>query len=137
MNKFRTVKSLLMNLPVSLTMTFVAQWVNIRQGHMAHFDWGSAAVSFCFSYFIAFLIAYLIPTERWGFAFAEKCGAKKGTWGFDILVNLVVNTIFCVIRHHTSVLASVKRYEAEDLTLRAGWKLQKRGAEAPPLFSAV
>ena len=97
MNKLKIVKSLLMNLPVSLTMSFVAQWVNILHGHMQHFEWGSMAVSFCFSYFIAFLIAFFIPTDTWGFAFAEKCGAKKGTWAFDVLVNLVVNTIFCVI----------------------------------------
>ena len=29
--------------------------------------------------------------------FAEACGAKKGTWKFDILVNLVVNTFFCIV----------------------------------------
>ena len=97
MNRFRIVKSLLMNLPISLTMSFVAQWVNILHGHMQHFEWGSMAVSFCFSYFIAFLIAFFIPTDRWGIALAEKLGAAKGTWTFDILVNLVVNTVFCVI----------------------------------------
>ena len=97
MNRFKVIKSMLMNLPVSLTMSFVAQLVNILHGHMEHFEWGSMAVSFCFSYAIAFLIAYFIPADRWGFAFAEKCGAKKGTWGFDILVNLIVNTVFCVI----------------------------------------
>ncbi|MBQ8092055.1 MAG: hypothetical protein IJ242_00545 [Clostridia bacterium] len=97
MNKFKIIKSMLMNLPVSLTMSFVAQWINIRHGHMPHFDWGSMAVSFCFSYFIAFLIAFFIPADQWGFALAEKCNAKRGTWAFDILVNLVVNTVFCVI----------------------------------------
>ena len=39
MNKFKVIKSLLMNLPVSLTMSFVAQWVNILHGHMQHFEW--------------------------------------------------------------------------------------------------
>lgn len=97
MNRFKIVKSLLMNLPVSLTMSFVAQLVNIQLGHMPHFDCGSMAVSFCFSYFIAFLIAFFLPADRWGFAFAEKCGARRGTWGFDILVNLVVNMVFCMI----------------------------------------
>ena len=97
MNKFKVVKSMLMNLPVSLTMSFVAQAVNIHLGHMQHFEWGSMAISFLFSYAVAFLIAYLIPTDKWGITFAEKCGAKKGTWAFDILVNLVVNTVFCVI----------------------------------------
>ncbi len=88
---------MLMNLPVSLTMSFVAQAVNIRLGHMQHFEWGSMAVSFCFSYAVAFLIAYILPTDRWGFALADRCGAKRGTWTYDILVNLVVNTVFCVI----------------------------------------
>ena len=55
------------------------------------------AVSFCFSYAVAFLIAYFLPTDRWGFALADRCGAKRGTWTYDILVNLVVNTVFCVI----------------------------------------
>ena len=55
-----------MNLPVSLTMSFAAQWVNIRRGHMEHFEWGSMVVSFCFSCFIAFLIAFFIPTECYG-----------------------------------------------------------------------
>ncbi len=45
--------------------------------------------------FYRFLDCFFADT--WGFAFAEKCGAKKGTWTFDILVNLVVNTVFCVI----------------------------------------
>ncbi len=88
---------MLMNLPVSLTMSFVAQAVNIVHGHMAGFDWGGMAVSFLFSYFIAFLIAFFLPTDKWGFAFAKKCGANEGTWTFDVLVNLVVNTVFCII----------------------------------------
>ena len=58
---------------------------------------GQHGRQFLLSYFVAFLIAFFIPTDQWGFAFAEKCGAKKGTWAFDILVNLVVNTVFCVI----------------------------------------
>ena len=97
MNRFKIVKSMLMNLPVSLTMSFVAQAVNVAHGHMSGFEWGSMAVSFVFSYMIAFLIAYFIPADQWGFRFAEKCGAKKGSLAFDALVNLVVNTIFCVI----------------------------------------
>ena len=93
MNQFKVVKSLLMNAPISLTMSFVAQAVNISKGRMPGFEWGSMAVSFLFSYFIA----YFIPADEWGFRFAEKCGAEKGTWKFDILMNLIVNTIFCII----------------------------------------
>ena len=97
MRRFKVVKSMLMNLPVSLTMSFVAQAVNIAHGHMPGFDWGSMAVSFLFSYCVAFLIAFFIPADQWGFRFAKKCGAREGTWAFDVLVNLVVNTVFCVI----------------------------------------
>ena len=97
MNKFKVVKSLLMNAPISLTMSFVAQAMNIYLGHMQRFEWGSMAISFCFSYFIAFLIAYFIPTDEWGFKFAGLFHAERGTWTFDVLVNLVVNTIFCMI----------------------------------------
>ena len=97
MNRFKVIKSLLMNAPISLTMSFVAQTVNISKGRMPGFEWGSMAVSFAFSYFVAFLIAYFLPTDELGFRFAEKCGAKRGTWTYDILVNLVVNTIFCTL----------------------------------------
>ncbi len=97
MNKFRIVKSLLMNAPVSLTMSFVAQAMNILLGHMPGFDSGSMAVSFVFSYLVACLIAIFIPSDSLGLAFARRCGAKEGTWGFDALVNLVVNTIFSVV----------------------------------------
>lgn len=97
MNKFKVVKSLLMNAPVSLTMSFVAQAVNIALGHMPGFNWGSMAVSFLFSYFIAFLIAFFLPADAWGFRFAQKQKAIPGTVRFDLLVNLVVNTVFCVI----------------------------------------
>lgn len=97
MNRFRVIKSLLMNAPISLTMSFVAQAVNILLGHMDRFEWGSMAVSFCFSFFIAFLIACFLPTDKLGFALANRMHARQGTWAFDIWVNLVVNTVFCVI----------------------------------------
>ena len=35
--------------------------------------------------------------DQWGMCFAEKCGAEKGTRKFDVLVNLVVNTFFCIV----------------------------------------
>lgn len=97
MNRFKAVKSLLMNAPVSLTMTFVAQVMNILLGHMDRFEWGSMALSFAFSYAVAFLIGTFIPTDRLGVALATRCKARPGSWTFDILVNLVVNTGFCVI----------------------------------------
>jgi len=97
MDRFKVVKSLLMNAPISITMSFVAQLMNILLGHMEHFEWGSMAISFCFSYLVAFFIAYFIPADRAGMALAGKCGAAPGSWKFDMLVNLVVNTVFSVI----------------------------------------
>ena len=97
MNRFKVIKSLLMNLPVSITMSFVAQLVNIILGHMEHFEWGTMAISFLFSYVVAFFVSYFIPADRAGLAFAAKCGAAPGSWKFDMLVNLVVNTVFSII----------------------------------------
>ncbi len=97
MSKFRIIKSLLMNAPVSLTMTVVAQVMNIVLGHMKHFDFGSMALSLVISFAFAFLIAFFIPTDKWGFQFAKHFGAEPGTWKFDILVNLVINTVFCIL----------------------------------------
>lgn len=78
-------------------MSFVAQLMNILLGHMEHFEWGSMLISFLFSYAVAFFIAYFIPADRAGFALAGRCGAEPGTWKFNMLVNLVVNTVFSVI----------------------------------------
>ena len=97
MNKFQVIKSLLMNAPVSLTMTVVAEIMNIVLGHSQHINPGSMALKFVVSFAFAFLIACFIPTEKWGFSFAKHCGAKEGSLKFDILVNLVVNTVFCVL----------------------------------------
>ena len=82
MNRFKVIKSLLMNLPVSLTMSFVAQWVNILHGHMQHFEWGSIAISFCFSYFIAFLIAFFYSRGHLGLCFRRKVRRQKGHLDF-------------------------------------------------------
>ena len=73
MNRFKIVKSMLMNLPVSLTMGFVAQAVNIHLGHMRHFVWGSIAISLCFSCFIVSLL-----TQRPALRLAKKiCGSHS------------------------------------------------------------
>ena len=97
MNKFRLVKTMLMNAPVSLTMAVVAQVMSVILGHIPGISISEMALSFVVSYVFACVIGYFIPTDRWGMRFAENCGAEKGTWKFDILVNLVVNTFFCII----------------------------------------
>ena len=97
MNKFKVVKTMLMNAPVSLTMAVVAQVMSLILGHISSLNIGEMALSFVVSYVFACVIGYLIPTDRWGMAFAGKCHAEKGTWKYDILVNLVVNTFFCIV----------------------------------------
>ena len=97
MNKFKVVKTMLMNAPVSLTMAVVAQVMSLILGHISSLNIGEMALSFAVSYVFACVIGYLIPTDRWGMAFAGKYHAEKGTWKYDILVNLVVNTFFCIV----------------------------------------
>ena len=97
MNQFRLVKTLLMNAPVSLTMAVVSQGMSMLLGHASSINIGEMALSFAVSYVFACVIGYFIPTDRWGMQFAEHCGAEKGTWKYDILVNLVINTFFCIV----------------------------------------
>lgn len=97
MKNFKLVKTMLMNAPVSLTMAVVAQVMSLILGHISALNIGEMALSFVVSYIFACVIGYFIPTDQWGSRFAEKCGAEKGSRKFDILVNLVVNTFFCIV----------------------------------------
>lgn len=97
MNRFRVVKTLLMNLPTSLTMAVVSQVMSLVLGHIPALDLGEMALSFVVSCVIAFFVGYFIPSDHWGLAFARKCGAQMGTRKFDALVTLVVNTVFCTL----------------------------------------
>lgn len=97
MNRFKLIKTMLMNAPVSLTMAVVAQVMSLILGHISSLSIVEMALSFAVSYIFACVIGYFIPTDKWGMRFAEKCGAEKGSWKYNILVNLVVNTFFCVV----------------------------------------
>ena len=97
MNKFKLIKTMLMNVPVSLTMAVVSQIMSLILGHISALNIGEMALSFAVSYIFACIIGYFIPADRWGTSFAEVCKAEKGTWKYGILVNLVVNTFFCVV----------------------------------------
>ncbi len=97
MDRFKVTKTLLMNAPISITMSVVAQLMNMRLGHADHFDIGNLMINFLFSYCVAFFVADFIPVDKAGIGFARRCGAEPGTWKFDMLINLVVNTVFSVI----------------------------------------
>lgn len=97
MKKFKVVKTFLMNTPISLTMSVVAQVMNLLLGHISALNIGEMALSFVVSFLFAFVIGYFVPIDEWGMGFAEKLGAEMGTHKFDVLTNLVVNTYFCIL----------------------------------------
>ena len=92
MKKFKVVKTFLMNTPISLTMSVVAQVMNLILGHISALNLGEMALSFVVSFLFAFVIGYFVPIDEWGMGFAGKLGAEMGTRKFDVLTNLVVNT---------------------------------------------
>lgn len=97
MNKFKVIKTLLMNAPTSLTMAVVTQVMSLILGHIAALDFGEMVLSFAVSFLIAFVIGYFIPMDQWGMQLARKCGAEMGSLKFDLLVTLAVNTVFCIL----------------------------------------
>lgn len=97
MKKFKVVKTFLMNTPISLTMSVVAQVMNLLLGHISALNIGEMALSFVVSFLFAFVIGYFVPIDEWGMGFAGKLGAEMGTRKFDFLANLVVNTYFCIL----------------------------------------
>lgn len=97
MKKFKVVKTFLMNTPISLTMSVVAQVMNLLLGHISALNIGEMALSFVVSFLFAFVIGYFVPIDEWGMGFAGKLGAEMGTRKFDVLANLVVNTYFCIL----------------------------------------
>lgn len=97
MKKFKVIKTFLMNTPISLTMSVVAQVMNLMLGHIPALNIGEMALSFVVSFLFAFVIGYFVPIDEWGMEFAGKMGAQMGTRKFDVLANLVVNTYFCIL----------------------------------------
>lgn len=97
MIKFKVLKTLFMNAPTSLTMAVVTQVVSLILGHIPGLDVGEMVLSFVVSFAIAFVIGYFIPMDQWGMKLARKCGAEMGSLKFDLLVTLVVNTVFCLL----------------------------------------
>lgn len=97
MKKFKVVKTFLMNTPISLTMSVVAQVMNLLLGHISALNIGEMALSFVVSFLFAFVIGYFVPIDEWGMGFAGKLGAEMGTRKCDVLANLVVNTYFCIL----------------------------------------
>lgn len=90
------VDALILNLPIALTLCFVAQGLTIAQGQLAAFSWPMLLINFLVSYALAFVIAMTIPCVKWGLAFAAP-RAQPGTFKFGALINVVVNSVYAII----------------------------------------
>lgn len=97
MRKFRCIKTVLVNAPMSLVMAVAAQVINLMLGHISKLDIAQMLLSFVVSFPLAFVIGYFLPLDELGMGLAKKCGAQMGTLKFDALTDLVVNTGFCVL----------------------------------------
>ena len=92
--KLTAVYALIMDLPLSLVVTFVALALsNIdAPGSLNGPNFIRMA---CIAYVVTFFINFM-HAERWGFAFAVK-HAKPGTLKFGLLLNVVVAAVFTII----------------------------------------
>lgn len=64
MKKFKVIKTFLMNTPISLTMSVVAQVMNLILGHIPALNIGEMALSFVVSFLFAFVIGYFVPIDK-------------------------------------------------------------------------
>lgn len=101
------VKILLTNIPIALSISAVASYMGISQavaqGAMPQEAFmpalaGAIGMNFVFSYIISFFVGWFIPLEKWGFGFAQACGAKPSDGiKFGLLLNLVINTGYVIV----------------------------------------
>lgn len=85
-------KNFVINAVNCLMMTLTLGTLNVVRG--GSFPPLSAnIVSYLFSYCVINLITTFIPGEKAGVAFAKAIGAKEGTFGFDVAVCAILNTV--------------------------------------------
>lgn len=102
-NSTKLVKVLLTNIPIAVCISLVASYIGIssagvpEEAFMPAFL-STAAINIVMAYIISFFIGWLIPAEKWGFAFAGAFGLKP-TDGikFGLVLNIVVNTVYVVV----------------------------------------
>ena len=97
-NKLTAVYALIMDLPLSLVITFIALWLSsldVPAGAPSPLNGPNYIRMALLAYVVTFFVNFL-HSEKWGFAFASK-HAKPGTFKFGLLLNLVVAGVFVVI----------------------------------------
>lgn len=102
----RIISSLLLNAVIALVLCWFAQQLSVWKGEIPAFSMQQFWVNLPIAYVGACLVC-LIPSVKWGTAFAGKCGATPDTLKFALLMNLVVNTVFtffmCILMTYVNV----------------------------------
>lgn len=102
-NSTKLVKVLLTNVPIAISISLVASYLGLMsaglpEGAFVPAFVSTAAINSLMAYAISFVIGWLIPSERWGFAFAGRCGlAPTDGVKFGLVLNVVVNTVYVTI----------------------------------------
>ena len=95
--KCKVIYTLIMNIPIALSISLAAQLLAIAAGEAPGFSIGLLGINFCLAYVISFLVGMFIPAVKWGVGFAMKCKAKPGSLPFGLLVNVIVNLVYVVV----------------------------------------
>ena len=89
----KVVNNLFMNIPMTIVFCWFVQQLAIWSGAAPAFDWKSFFLNLPIGYVTGFFIGLIFPSVPWGMRFASACGAKEGSWKYNALVNLIVNTV--------------------------------------------
>lgn len=99
----KVIKVLLINVFMAFALSVVATALGlISAGFSGETFWRAylpaVGLNFLLAYVISFFVGMFIPSEAWGFAFAQSRGVKP-TDGlkFGMLINVVVNTVFTLV----------------------------------------
>lgn len=95
--KCKVIYTLIMNIPIALSISLAAQLLAIAAGEAPGFNAGLLAKNFCLAYVVSFLVGMFIPCVKWGVGFAMSCKAKPGSLPFGLAVNAVVNLVYVVV----------------------------------------
>lgn len=102
-NSTKLVKVLLTNIPIAISISLVASYLGLSSAGLPEEAFvpafvSTAAINSLMAYGISFLIGWFIPADRWGFAFANKCGLTPADGAkFGLVLNVIVNTVYVTI----------------------------------------
>ncbi|MCF0132800.1 MAG: hypothetical protein HUJ72_02930 [Blautia sp.] len=91
-NKCKVIYTLLMNIPIALSISLTAQLLATSTVVVK-----LLLINFCLAYIISFIVGMCLPVAKWGVGFALKCKAKPDTLKFGLLVNAVINLVYVVV----------------------------------------